>query len=69
VLIDLFLHGKYLHKANEKSDKLAAWPLAHVAQQVFFGAITALSQVYWVGRNVVAEVLKVAALLNAAPAG
>jgi len=68
VLIDLFLHGKYLHKANEKSDKLAAWPLAHVAQQVFFGAMTALSEVYWVGRNVVAEVLKVPALLEAAPA-
>ena len=68
VLIDLFLHGKYLHKGNEKSDKLAAWPLAHVAQQVFFDAMTALSQVYWVGRNVVAEVLKAPALLNAVPA-
>ncbi len=31
--------------------------------------MTALSQVYWVGRNVVAEVLKVPRLLNAAPAG
>jgi hypothetical protein len=69
VLIDLFLHGKYLHKGNEKSDKLAAWPLAHVAQQVFFSAMTALSQVYWVGRNVVAEALRTPALLNAALAG
>jgi hypothetical protein len=69
VLIDLFLHGKYLHKGNEKSDKLDAWPLAQVAQQVFFGAMTSLSEVYWVGRNVVAEVLKVPTILNAAPAG
>lgn len=69
VLIDLFLHGKYLHKGNEKSDKLAAWPLAHVAQHAFFGAMRALSEVYFVGRNVVAEVLKVPALLDAAPAG
>lgn len=68
VLIDLFLHGKYLHKGNEKSDKLEAWPLAHIAQQSFFGAMTALAQVYWVGRNVVAEVLEVPTLLNAAPA-
>ncbi len=69
LLIDLFLHGKYLHKGNEKSDKLDAWPLAQVAQQSFFGAMTALSQVYWVGRNVVAEVLNAPALLNAGPAG
>lgn len=62
VLIDLFLHGKYLHKGNEKSDKLDAWPFAHLLQQSFFGAMTALSQVYWVGRNVVQEVLKVSAL-------
>jgi len=64
VLIDLFLHGKYLHKGNEKSDKLAAWPLAHLLQDSFFGAIKQLSQIYWVGRNVVAEVLKVPALLR-----
>jgi hypothetical protein len=57
VLIDLFLHGKYLHKGNEKSDKLDAWPLAHVLQQSFFGTMIALSQVYWVGRNVVAQVV------------
>jgi hypothetical protein len=68
VLIDLFLHGKYLHKGNAKSDKLDAWPLAHVAQDSFFGAMTTLSHVYWVGHNVVAEVLKVPALLDAAPA-
>jgi hypothetical protein len=68
VLIDLFLHGKYLHKGNEKSDKLAAWPLAHLLQDSFFGAMKQLSQIYWVGRNVVAEVLKVPALLDHAPA-
>lgn len=27
VLIDLFLHGKYLHKGKKKSDKLDAWPI------------------------------------------
>jgi len=64
VLIDLFLHGKYLHKGNEKSDKLDAWPLAHVAQQVFFDAMINLSRIYWVGRNVVAEVVKVPTLLS-----
>jgi hypothetical protein len=65
VLIDLFLHGKYLHKGNEKSDKLDAWPLGHVAQHSFFGAMAALSQVYWVGANVVREVLKEPSLLDA----
>ena len=68
VLIDLFLHGKYLHKGNEKSDKLDAWPCAHLLQRSFFGAMTALSHVYWVGRNVVQEVLKTPALLDAASA-
>lgn len=63
VLIDLFLHGKYLHKGNEKSDKLAAWPYAHLLQQSFFGAMIALSQVYWVGRNVVAQVVTVPSLV------
>jgi hypothetical protein len=63
VLIDLFLHGKYLHKGNEKSDKLDAWPYAHLLQQSFFGAMFGLSQVYWVGRNVVAEVFKVPSLV------
>jgi len=63
VLIDLFLHGKYLHKGNEKSDKLDAWPLAHVAQQVFFDAMINLSKVYWVGRNVAAEVVTVPGLV------
>jgi hypothetical protein len=65
VLIDLFLHGRYMHKGNEKSDKLDAWPLAHVAQQSFFDAMHGLSQVYWVGANVVREILKVPALLDA----
>jgi hypothetical protein len=45
VLIDLLLHGRYVHKGNEKSDKLDAWPLAHVAQQSFFDAMHGLSQV------------------------
>lgn len=67
VLIDLFLHGKYLHKGNEKSDKLDGWPYAHLLQHSFLGAMTALSQVYCVGRNVAAEVLTVPSLLNAAP--
>jgi hypothetical protein len=64
VLIDLFLHGRYLHRGNEKSDKLDAWPMAHLAQQSFFGAMMTLSQVYWVGANVVREILKVPALLD-----
>jgi hypothetical protein len=68
VLIDLFLHGKYLHNGNEKSDALDAWPLAHVAQHSFFGAMAALSQVYWVAAKVVREVLKVPSLLDAKPA-
>jgi hypothetical protein len=63
VLIDLFLHGKYLHKGNDKSDKLDAWPYAHLLQQSFFGAMIALSQVYWVGRNVVAQVVTVPSLV------
>ena len=64
VLIDLFLHGRYLHRGNEKSDKLDAWPMAHLAQQSFFEAMMTLSQVYWVGANVVKESLKVPALLD-----
>lgn len=68
VLIDLFLHGRYLHKGNQKSDKLDAWPLADAAQHSFLGAIRALSQVWWVGRNVVSAVLGEPALLDR-PAG
>lgn len=63
VLIDLFLHGRYL-QGNEKSAKLEAWPLAHVAQHTFLGAIRSLSQVWWVGRNVVAQALAEPALLD-----
>lgn len=69
VLIDLFLHGRYLHKGNEKSDKLNAWPLAHVAQHSFLGAIRSLSQVWWVGRNVVKEVLAEPRLLDQSAEG
>ncbi len=64
VLIDLFLHGKYLHKGNEKSDRLAAWPMANMLQWSFFNAMIKLSQVYWVGANVVREVLKMPGLLD-----
>jgi hypothetical protein len=65
ILIDLFLHGHYLHKGNAKSDKLDDWPLADAARQSFFGAMTALTQVYSTGANVVREVLNVPALLDA----
>lgn len=65
VLIDLFLHGRYLHKGNEKSDKLDAWPLAHLAQHRFFGAMLDLARVWWVGRNVVSKVLAVPPLIDA----
>lgn len=63
VLIDLFLHGRYLHKGNAKSDKLDAWPYAHLLQQSFFGAMIALSQVYWLGRNVVDQVVTAPSLV------
>lgn len=69
VLIDLFLHGKYLHKGNEKSDQLAAWPQAHLTQFAFYDALASLTELYCVGANVVREVLKVPELLDAEPAG
>ena len=64
VLVDLFLHGHYLHKGNEKSEKLAQWPVADVTRHVFFTTILQLRNVYWVGRNVVLRVLAQPQLLT-----
>jgi hypothetical protein len=66
LLIDLFLHGKYLHKGNEKSDRLEAWPLANVAQQVFLTSMWILAKIFYTGANVVREVLAVPDLLDGA---
>jgi hypothetical protein len=68
LLIDLFLHGHYLHKGNEKADKLAQWPIPEMAKHVFFGAIMRLRNLWWLGRNVVRRILACPELLNAAPA-
>ncbi|HEV3000031.1 MAG TPA: hypothetical protein VGW75_04755 [Solirubrobacteraceae bacterium] len=68
LLIDLFLHGHYLHKGNAKSDKLAQWPIPDMAKHVFFGAITRLRNLWWAGRNAVRRILSCPELLNAAPA-
>jgi hypothetical protein len=66
ILIDLFVHGHYLHKGNEKSDKLEAFPLRGMLQSEFIRAMTVLMQVYWVGRNVVAQVFRTPSLLATA---
>jgi hypothetical protein len=67
-LIDLWLHGKYLHKGNEKSDFLDALPHAAMLQAEFMDAMHRLARVFWVGRNVVVAVLSEPTLLPAAPA-
>jgi hypothetical protein len=63
ILIDLFVHGHYLHKGNEKSDMLEALPLRPMLLSEFIRAMTVLMRVYWVGRNVVVEILKTPSLL------
>lgn len=65
LLIDLFLHGHYLHSGNDKADKLAQWPIPDMARHVFFGAVMALRNLYWVGRNIVRRILDRPGLLDA----
>jgi hypothetical protein len=67
VLIDLFVHGHYLHKGNAKSDQLEAFPLRGMLLSEFIRAMTVLMHVYWVGRNVVARVLETPSLLPGSP--
>lgn len=57
VLIDLFLHGRYLHKGNEKSARLDRIPMGQIPQSEFHGVMTSLVALYWEMRNVVARVL------------
>lgn len=64
-LMDLFLHGHYLHKGNEKSDRLDAFPLRGLLLREFIIMLTNLMRVYWVGRNVVAAVLDAPSLVPA----
>lgn len=67
VLIDLFVHGHYLHKGNPKSDLLEAFPLRGMLLSEFIRAMTVLMHVYWIGRNVVARVLETPSLLPGGP--
>ena len=64
-IIELRLHGELLHAENEKSDALDAWPIRGLPLFEFCGAIRRLARLFWVGRNVVAEVLKHDELLDA----
>jgi hypothetical protein len=65
LLIELFLHGHYLHKGNEKADKLAQWPIPDIARHAFFGAILDLRNLYWSARNIVLRILRCPELLDA----
>jgi hypothetical protein len=65
-LIDLWLHGRYLHKGNANSDLLDSLPFAAVLQSEFMSLMYNLSQVFWIGRNVVAPILSTPALLPVA---
>jgi hypothetical protein len=70
VLIDMFFHGHYLHKGNDLSDKLDAFPLRGLLLSEFIRAMQVLMRVYWVGRNVVAQILETPSLLpQATPVG
>lgn len=64
VLIDLFLHGHYLHKGNEKSDQLAEWPLSDVTKHTFFVAMDQLRRLYWNAANVVRRILACSDLVD-----
>jgi hypothetical protein len=66
-LVDLFLHGHYLHKGNEKSEKLAQWPVTDLLRHSFFTTMLQLRNLYWIGRNVVLRVLAEPSLVPAAP--
>jgi hypothetical protein len=63
ILIDLFLHGHYLHKGNAKSDKLDAFPMPLLLLNEFIAAMLRLMHVYWIGRNAVAYLLDTPSLL------
>ena len=66
VLIDLFSHGHYLHKGNDKSEKLARWPMADLTRFVFFSAIVQLRNLYLVAANVVRRILSAPSLTDVA---
>jgi len=64
-LIDLWLHGRYLHKGNAKSDLIDALPFAALLQSEFMDVMYRLSHVFWVGHNVAKLVLAAPSLLPA----
>jgi hypothetical protein len=61
-LIDLFLHGHYLHKGNEKSAFLDSIPMRPMMQAQFLAAVSKLIVIYWAVRDVVALILETPSL-------
>jgi hypothetical protein len=57
-LIDLWLHGYFLHGENEKSNELQRWPIEHVPLWELCGAIRRLTNIFRLGREVVAMALE-----------
>jgi hypothetical protein len=66
VLIDVFLHGRYLHKDDEKMGTLEDFEGDVFLMFEFMGSLQRLSQVFWIGRNVVKPILGAPSLILAA---
>jgi hypothetical protein len=68
-IIDLYLHGRYLHKDPAKRAELEAFPAREAMHGEFLRAVQLLGHVYYIVRNVVAAVLdEPSVLLTPAPA-
>jgi hypothetical protein len=57
-LIDLWLHGHFLHDENEKSQALDQWPIKHIPLFEFCGAIRRFARLFVAGRLVVVKALE-----------
>ncbi len=68
ILIELFLHGRFLHKDDDKVATLDMFQLEAMLMFEFLGAIKQLAQIFWVGRNVVRPILDTPSLLSGARA-
>jgi hypothetical protein len=65
-LIDLGLHGYFLHAENDKANELERWPIEHVPLWELCGAVRRLTNIFRIGREVVWIALEQDAATSAA---
>jgi hypothetical protein len=65
-LIDLWLHGYFLHAENDKANELERWPIEHVPLWELCGAVRRLTNIFRIGREVVWVALEQDAATTAA---